>query len=77
MGIVWLLRPGLRAATPRYLNEVRFTPWLSLWRSSREILNHGFLGPLDLSHVGGLGVTKISRLQDVAYTLLRESSNPS
>jgi hypothetical protein len=23
------------------LNEVRFTPWLSLWRSSREILNHG------------------------------------
>jgi hypothetical protein len=25
----------------RYLNEVRFTPWLSLWRSSREILNHG------------------------------------
>lgn len=41
IGIVWLLRPGLRRCDPRYLNEVRFTPWLSLWRSSREILNHG------------------------------------
>ena len=41
IGIVWLLRPGLRRCDPRYLNEVRFTPWLSLWRNSREILNHG------------------------------------
>ena len=41
IGIVWLLRPGLRRCDPRYLNEVRFTPWLSLWRSSRKILNHG------------------------------------
>ena len=36
-----------------------------------------FLSPLDLFQVGGLGATKISRLQDVAYTPLRESSNPS
>ena len=34
---------GLRRCEtpPRYLNEVRFTPWLSLWRSSGEILNNG------------------------------------
>ena len=30
-----------RALNLPYLIEVRFTPWLSLWRSSREILNHG------------------------------------
>ena len=47
-------RPWLAAAaTPRYLNEVRFTPWLSLWRSFRELLNHACKSLRSDFHRGG------------------------